>query len=79
MAKKQTKSKKNLTATKVRIGSYDFEVSFKSYEQLSRFINDRGRIYPRKRTGLTSREQRALSSEIKRARHLGLLPFKPNM
>lgn len=78
MAKKQQKRKTNVNA-KVRLGAYNFEVSFKNYDDLARFLNDRGRIYPRKRTGVTAREQRFLSQEIKRARHLGLLPYKPSM
>ncbi len=76
MAKKQ-KPKRNLAAAKIRVGSFDFDVTYKNYEELARFMNDRGRIYPRKRTGLTAREQKILSQEVKRARHLALLPFRP--
>lgn len=42
---------------------------------LRRFLNDRGRIYPRTRSGTCAKHQRALTREIKRARHLALLPF----
>lgn len=42
---------------------------------LRRFLSDRGRIIPRMRTGTCSKHQRRVSQEIKRARHLALLPF----
>lgn len=42
---------------------------------LKRFISDRGRINPRARSGVCSKHQRRLAQEIKRARHLSLLPF----
>lgn len=42
---------------------------------LRRFLNDRGRIITRTRSGSCSKHQRRISKEIKRARHLALLPF----
>lgn len=42
---------------------------------LRRHLNDRGRIYPRGRHGTCAKHQRRVSCEIKRARHLALLPF----
>ncbi len=42
---------------------------------LRRFINDRGRIVARTRSGSCSKHQRRITKEIKRARHLALLPF----
>lgn len=42
---------------------------------LRRFLNDRGKISPRSRTGNCAKHQRRISSEIKRARFLALLPF----
>ena len=42
---------------------------------LRRFLNDRGRIVSRGRGGCCAKHQRRISREIKRARHLGLLPF----
>lgn len=70
MAEKQT--------TSVRKNRYavDFEISYKNYEELSRFLNDRARIIGRSKTGLSPKQQRRLTREIKRARFLGLLPFK---
>ncbi len=42
---------------------------------LARYINETGKIKPRRQTGNCSRCQRQLAREIKRARHLALLPF----
>lgn len=49
--------------------------TYKKWEVLSHFISDRGKILPRTRTGIDAWTQRRLSREIKRARHLALLPF----
>jgi small subunit ribosomal protein S18 len=48
---------------------------YKDVDTLRRFINESGKIKPRRQTGNCSRCQRQLAREIKRARHLGLLPF----
>ena len=53
----------------------DFEISYKNYEKLARFMNDRAKVSGRKRTGLSAKQQKLLTREIKRARILGLLPF----
>jgi small subunit ribosomal protein S18 len=42
---------------------------------LQRYISDRGKIMPRRRTGTCARHQRGLTTAIKRARHMALLPF----
>jgi small subunit ribosomal protein S18 len=49
--------------------------TFREVANLSRFMNDRGRIVGRDRSGTCAQHQRKLSTEIKRARHLALLPF----
>ena len=38
-------------------------------------VSDRGKIMPRRRTGTCARHQRGLTTAIKRARHMALLPF----
>ncbi|HAX84739.1 MAG TPA: 30S ribosomal protein S18 [Cyanobacteria bacterium UBA11370] len=50
-------------------------IDYKDVELLRKFITERGKILPRRITGLTSQQQRALTSAIKRARLLALLPF----
>jgi small subunit ribosomal protein S18 len=47
----------------------------KQPEILKEFIDERGKILPRRATKLTAKTQRRLTREIKRARHLALLPF----
>jgi len=42
---------------------------------LSRYVNEFGRMRPRRQTGTCAKHQRHLAREIKRARHIALLPF----
>ena len=48
---------------------------YKDIPLLNRFINDRARMEPRKRTGTCARHQRMISRAIKRARAVGMLPI----
>jgi small subunit ribosomal protein S18 len=48
---------------------------YKDIDTLRRYITETGKIKPRRQTGNCSRCQRELAREIKRARHLALLPF----
>ena len=50
-------------------------IDYKDTEILSKFINPNGKIIGHKRTGITTKNQRKLTSAIKHARFLGLLPF----
>ena len=50
-------------------------VDYKDVSILSRFMSERGKIMSRRLTGLTAYHQRKVSKAIKRAQHLGLLPF----
>lgn len=50
-------------------------IDYKDAGKLRRFISERGKIEPRRRSGACARHQRALALAIKRARHLALLPF----
>ena len=52
-------------------------IDYKEPSQLRRYISDRGKIEPRRRTGTCAKHQRALAVAVKRARHLALLPFTP--
>jgi len=51
------------------------EIDYKNERLLRRFLSDRGKIIPRRITGISSKSQRQLCQAIKRARHLALLPF----
>lgn len=80
MAKKQTKRRNNVIREKrAPIGKLDFEITYKNYEKLASFMNDRAKIASRKRSGLSAHDQKKIAQEIKRARHLGLLPFSPRV
>ncbi len=48
---------------------------YKDVDTLKKYINETGKIKPRRQTGNCARCQRELAREIKRARHLALLPF----
>lgn len=50
-------------------------IDFKEAGRLRRYISDRGKIEPRRKTGTCARHQRMLTIALKRARHLALLPF----
>ncbi len=50
-------------------------IDYKDVELLKRFLNDQGKIIPRRFTGTTLKNQRRLARAIKRARQLALLPY----
>ncbi|MCA1904290.1 MAG: 30S ribosomal protein S18 [Cyanobacteria bacterium M5B4] len=50
-------------------------IDYKDVDLLKRFITERGKILPRRITGLTAKQQRQLTNAIKQARILALLPF----
>ena len=50
-------------------------VDYKDIGRLRVYISDRGKIEPRRKTGACLRHQRLISTAIKRARHLALLPY----
>ena len=50
---------------------------YKNFQDISIFISDRAKIVGKKRSGICSKHQRKLANAIKRARHLGLLPYTP--
>lgn len=50
-------------------------IDFKNVAKLRRFTTDRGKILPKRATGTCASHQRMLSSAIKRAREIALLPF----
>jgi len=50
-------------------------VDYKDPDFLNRFINEQGKILPRRLTGTSLKYQRKVSTAVKRARHLALLPY----
>jgi small subunit ribosomal protein S18 len=50
-------------------------IDFKDTKKLQRFLTDQGKILPRRTSGTCAKHQRMLSTAIKRARHMALIPF----
>ena len=51
------------------------EVDYKNYNQLRRYISEKGKIRSRRITGACRRHQRQVAVAIKRAREMALLPY----
>jgi len=51
------------------------KIDYKDVNLLQRYIDDTGKIRPRRQTGTCAKHQRAVSKAIKNARHIALLPF----
>lgn len=54
-------------------------IDYKDPEFLKRFLNEQGKILPRRLTGTSLKYQRKISVAIKRGRHLALLPYVTDM
>ena len=67
------KSRKKKRCPFTQAGFHD--VDYKDIDTLSKFITERGKILPRRITGVSAYFQRRLTQAIKRARHMALLPF----
>ena len=50
-------------------------IDYKDVDTLKRFVNEQGKMLPRRMTGVSAKFQRQLTTAIKRARHVALLPF----
>jgi len=57
------------------ISKLTLSFDYKDAETLKKFLNPHARMLSRKKTGLSAKNQRRLSTEIKRARFMALLPF----
>ncbi|MEY8523839.1 30S ribosomal protein S18 [bacterium 1XD8-76] len=53
----------------------DNVIDYKDAAKLKRYVSERGKILPRRITGNCARHQRALTTAIKRARHLAIMPY----
>ena len=50
-------------------------IDYKDLAKVRPYVSDRGKIEPRRRSGTCAKHQRLLTTAIKRARHLALLPY----
>ena len=53
----------------------DLELDYKNADQLKKFINEKGKILPRRATGACAKHQRDITLAVKRARHIAVLPY----
>ena len=53
----------------------DNVIDYKDTNKLKRYVSERGKILPRRITGTCARHQRALTTAVKRARHIALMPY----
>lgn len=51
------------------------DIDYKDIGKLSKFVSEKGKILPRRATGVCAKHQRSLAVAIKRAREMALLPF----
>ena len=50
-------------------------LDYKNAEQIRKFINDKGKILPRRATGACAKHQRDITLAVKRARQIAILPY----
>lgn len=50
-------------------------IDYKDEAFLLKFVNEQGKIYPRRLTGTSQKYQKKVSQAIKRARHIALMPY----
>jgi len=53
----------------------NLELDYKDAEKLKKFISEKGKILPRRVTGLCAKHQREVTVAVKRARQIAILPF----
>ena len=56
----------------------DLVLDYKNADQLKKFVNEKGKILPRRATGACAKHQRDITLAVKRARHIAVLPFSQN-
>jgi len=54
-------------------------IDYKKVEAFRRYLTDRYKIEARRKTGVCAKHQRGLATAIKRARHLAMVPFSPDI
>lgn len=50
-------------------------IDYKDIDKLKKFVSEKGKILPRRVTGLCAKHQREVTTAVKRARHIALLPY----
>lgn len=74
------KSKKIRRAPKKKVCAFcaekNKEIDYKDVARIRRFVTEKGKIIPRRASGVCAAHQRQLAVAIKRARFMALLPYK---
>lgn len=53
----------------------NLDIDYKNVDMMRKYINDRGKIKPRRATGCCAKHQRKVTTQVKRAREVALIPF----
>ena len=53
----------------------NFVLDYKNFDIMKKFVNDKGKILPRRTTGACAKHQRDITLAIKRARQIAVLPY----
>ena len=53
----------------------NFVLDYKNADQLKKFINEKGKILPKRATGACAKHQREITTAVKRARHIAIIPY----
>ena len=53
----------------------NLEIDYKEADKLKKYVSEKGKILPRRVTGLCAKHQREMTTAIKRARSIALLPY----
>ena len=53
----------------------DLVLDYKNADQVRKFVNDKGKILPRRATGACAKHQRDITLAVKRARQIAVLPY----
>ena len=56
-------------------GKENNQIDYKDVAKLRKYVSERGKILPRRITGNCAKHQRALTLEIKKARHIAIMPY----
>ena len=56
----------------------NFVLDYKNADQLKKFINEKGKILPRRTTGACAKHKRDITLSVKIARHIAILPYAQN-
>jgi small subunit ribosomal protein S18 len=82
-ARKRDRKNRKRTFTRKKVSRLTTDktvvVDYKDPKLLRSFLSETGKILPRRITGNTAKQQRTVALAVKRARHLALLPYPPNM